>query len=115
MKLLVERKIASSQYANNALIFVIEDDAHDSDDHVDEKSRHRVYRRTVREAKVGGPHFVQHREHGPNDRGSPRLLIAITTRWFECGSCIFRFVKGSSVTRVSLTFHFSVVNTAETS
>jgi hypothetical protein len=43
------------------------------------------------------------------------LLIAITTRWFECGSRIFRFVKGSSVTRVSLTFHFSVVNTAETS
>jgi hypothetical protein len=82
VKVWVEQKIASGQYANNSLIIVIEivieDDAPDSGDHVDAHRSICISRRTVREAKGGGLHFVQN-----FDPWSER-----TRTWLECSNCI---------------------------
>ena len=87
MKVLEVRKIASSQCVNNSLIIVIEivieDDAQDGGDDVDAHRSICVSRRTVREAKGYALHFVQHREHGPNERGLG--LSAVTAFPFREG------------------------------
>ena len=64
-------KIAHSPYANNTLIFVIEDDPQDGADHVSGDRQPRLHRRPLCGAGCGRIQSLLDGQHAPDDRRNP--------------------------------------------
>ena len=68
---LIVEKVARSPFADNTLIFVIEDDAQDGPDHVDTQRTHCLCDRAVRQAGRRRVHSLLESQHAANDRRHP--------------------------------------------
>ena len=68
---LIVEKVARSPFADNTLIFVIEDDAQDGPDHVDTQRTDRLRDRSVRQAGRRRLEALRESQHAAHHRGHP--------------------------------------------